>query len=305
MRKALNSVAKQSYSPIEIIVVDDASKDLSQNVIREFVAENPSFIPLLLDRNIGNCAAFNKGYRISNGKYIIDFATDDVMAPDRVERQVAYFESLSENYGVIYSNARYIDGNNRFLFNHFGTKASLKSLKCRYSGDVYKKIFEEFFIPPPTMMIKREVLDKLGGYDETLAYEDFDFWVRSSRDYEYGYQDEFLTDIRKTSTSYSTKWYKPGDKQLLSTYRVCIKALKFNNSVSEKVALLKRVKFEIRQAVFSNNFIEADCFFMLLKSESKMSKSYKFLYWLNSKRLNLSFLRTVFHKIRYYRLFLL
>ena len=46
-----------------------------------------------------------------------------------------------------------------------------------FCGDVFAAILRRYFICAPTMMIKREVLDRLGGYDENLAKEDFDFWV--------------------------------------------------------------------------------------------------------------------------------
>ncbi|MDP4680807.1 MAG: hypothetical protein NWS46_10620, partial [Cyclobacteriaceae bacterium] len=67
------------------------------------------------------------------------------------------------------------------------------------------------------------VLLELNGYDEKLAYEDFDFWIRSSRKWQYQYQSEILTKIRKTVGSLSSRVYSKNDKQLHSTYLVCKK----------------------------------------------------------------------------------
>ncbi len=90
---------------------------------------------------------------------------------------------------------------------------SIKSLISHIpQGDVYRDMLTTYFIPGPTMMIRREVFAALGGYDESLSYEDFDFWVRSSRIYRYAFLNERLTSIRKLKSSMSTGWYVPGDQ---------------------------------------------------------------------------------------------
>ena len=75
--ESIESVLSQSYANIELIIVDDASTDDSQSVIRNFIVSLPqvNFIPLT--NNIGNCSAFNIGWRASSGDYVIDLAADD------------------------------------------------------------------------------------------------------------------------------------------------------------------------------------------------------------------------------------
>src|SRR5688500_3802276 len=86
IREAVASVFAQSYRNVELIIVDDASTDNSASVIRAMVAENPAIRCLLLNQNVGNCKAFNKGLTLSKGDYIIDLAADDVLVPQRIER---------------------------------------------------------------------------------------------------------------------------------------------------------------------------------------------------------------------------
>src|SRR5690554_150156 len=86
VEEAMLSVLKQSYSNIGIIVIDDASTDGSKAILKE-ISDGYKLPFLNLEKNIGNCAAFNTAWSMTRGKYIIDFATDDVMLPHRVEKQ--------------------------------------------------------------------------------------------------------------------------------------------------------------------------------------------------------------------------
>ncbi len=215
--KAIQSVLDQTYSNIELIVVDDASIDGSKGEI-ERILTNQHFVFIDLSENVGNTRAFNKAFTQSNGKYIIDLAADDVLVKDRIEKQVAFFESCNDKTGVIYSDVTYIDETSNPIGHHFS-----EGKYTPYAGDIYEELIKKYFIPPPSMMIKREVLEELGGYDENLAYEDFDFWIRSSRNWHYAFQTESLTLVRRLEDSLSSKAYSKNDKQLHSTYLVCEK----------------------------------------------------------------------------------
>ena len=290
--EALASVLAQTYSSIELIIVDDASTDQSVTVIQHFLRSHPtndSIKTLFLPRNLGNCAAFNQGMALARGKYMIDFATDDVMLPQRIEQQVAYFETLPNDYGVVFTEAQYIDEQGSHLYYHYQDK--LKHLYPPPTGDVYAQLLSTYFVAGPSMMVKKEVLDTMHGYDEQLAYEDFDFWVRSSRDYRYAYLDECTTQIRKHPASMSTGWYRPGDPQLHSTYLVCLKAKDLNRTEEERKALVKRVKYEIRQAVFADDHQQVRLFFGILMPVGKGSLFYRVLLLLLS--VNTSFLKKI------------
>ena len=285
VEEALASVFAQSYDEVEIIIVDDASTDQSVAVINKILSTIPANISekiktIFLPKNLGNCQAFNQGLAVAQGKYVIDFATDDVMLPERIERQVRYFENLDAHYGVVFTEAAYINESGRHLYFHFQDKLSRLYPDKIPVGDVYANVLSTYFISAPTMMMKKQVLDALGGYDGQLAYEDFDFWVRSARHYKYAFLDECLTKVRKSSGSLSAGLYRPGDLQLHSTYLVCQKAAQLNKTPQERCALIKRIKFELRQAVFSDNRKEAALFFDLLQTEDEVRGIYRFYHWL-------------------------
>ncbi|MDN5212496.1 glycosyltransferase [Fulvivirgaceae bacterium BMA12] len=295
---SIQSVINQTYSNLEIIIVDDASTDGSQELIDQFKNEDRVKLVMLPD-NLGNCAAFNRGLALAHGKYIIDLATDDVLMPDRIEKQVTLFETLEKEVGVIFSNTEYIDAEGRHLRWHYPVDEHKKVKQAVPQGNIFAQLLARYFISPPSMMMRKVVLDELCGYDRNLAYEDFDFWIRSSRHYQYIYQDLILTKVRKVENSLSSRGYVPGDLQLHSTYLVCKKAKKLISNGEEKDALLERVRYEVRQAVFSENFVEATRFFSLLRELDGMRGGYAFLEWLNNKRLKLSWLRKLYLWIRY------
>ena len=292
LAEALQSVWAQTYPHIEMIVVDDASTDNSVEVIKSLLKDKPEIPFIANESNIGNCTSFNKALELSSGEYIIDFSLDDVMHPERVASQVAFFESLTADYGVVYSNALYVDKDGKFLRDHFSESFAAPR------GDIYTKLISTWFIPPPTMMFRRHVILELGGYDETLAYEDFDFWVRSARNYKYAYQPQVLTSIRKHSSSFSTRAYARGDKQLHSTYLVCEKIRLMNRTSEEDLALTVRLKYEIRQSVFTANHSEATLFIGMLKDMGPLAFSYKLLEYVNRLKIDLRWMRALYMKFR-------
>jgi hypothetical protein len=91
------------------------------------------------------------------------------------------------------------------------------------------------------------VLDELGGYDETLMYEDFDLWIRIGRNHKFFYLPEALINRRIVPGSMSHTQYTRNSKQLESTFKVCEKILKLNRTTAERKALNKRILYEFRQ----------------------------------------------------------
>ncbi|MBC7922872.1 MAG: glycosyltransferase [Ferruginibacter sp.] len=258
LTEALQSVRAQTYSNLELIVVDDASTDHSAVLIEAFVNRHPATRFVKIPVNAGQCRAFNRGLALATGEFVIDLAADDVLLPDRVSRQVAAFESLGERYGVVYTNARRIDEESGDLGLFYPTAAARARLP---TGDVYRAVLEKFFLCAPTMMIRKRVLDQLGGYDETLAYEDFDFWVRSSRHFRYHYLDEVLTARREVRNSHSRRFYAHKE---LSTLKVCEKAFRLNRDPAEHRALARCVRYHLRQAFLTENFALVDPYAALL-----------------------------------------
>jgi glycosyltransferase involved in cell wall biosynthesis len=246
---SIRSVLGQNYPNIEIIVVDDHSSDGSVDKIKKLLETFPDIKFLPLSENYGNCKAFNKGLAQASGDFVIDLATDDLLLPDRVSKGVLALESSGQEYGVNFSNAAIINEQSIILSHFYSIDKAGKSTKLIPQGDLYAELVKRYFICPPTMMSRRSVFEKLIGYDENLAYEDFDFWVRSSRHFKYCYTDEVLVHRRLVEGSMSTGQYKRKSNQMRSTLEVCKKIKGLNRSKKENKALRKRIHYEMRQCV--------------------------------------------------------
>lgn len=249
IKEALESVWAQSHANVEVIVLDDGSTDNSQEVIRDIIGDREVLF-IHHKENIGYTKTFNKGLALAKGEYIVDFALDDVMLPDFVKSGLERFKKVSIKTGVVYSNADYIDQSSKVIGNHKEILLAKGMVTEFAEGDIFERVLRRYFICTPTMIIKREVLTRLGGYDEALAYEDFDFWVRSARYWDYAYLDEVHMQKRKLSTSMSANRHRHRQNELLSSVlKVCQKAFHLCKTKSELKALKERLNYEYRQCL--------------------------------------------------------
>jgi len=253
VEEAIRSVLNQSYKNIELIVVDDGSTDNSVELIKKMD------VRLLALEHKGYTAAFNEAWKICKGDFIIDLAGDDVLPPERVKTGVEEFSKYGEDYGVQFGDALYMTEESIIKHKH--------SEKFPYppQGDIYVHLITKYFIVAASQMIRRGVLTKLNGFDETLAYEDFDFWIRSSRDFKYFYTPNVLVKKRVVKGSMSDNQFKKGSPQQLSTYKICEKILSLNRSQEENDALRKRIWYEIRQSLLRTDLSLTRDYFKLLQ----------------------------------------
>lgn len=265
VKTAIESVLDQTYPNVQLIVVDDASTDNSVHVIKSVLALYPQVQFLELKENLGNCRAFNKGLALTKGSFIIDLAADDVLLPNRVEEGVAALNKAT-SYGIHFSDAAIIDQHDTLLYKH----SDRFPHHTVPQGNVYVDVVRRYFICPPTVMFTREVANALGGYDETLSYEDFDFWVRSSRMFGYVYSPEVLVKRRVSENTLGAKQFKFFSRHSTSTYQVCKKILRLNNSREEQQALHHRIAYEIGLNLRLLNILTAFRFlFLLLRNAGK------------------------------------
>ena len=263
--EALDSILAQTCPPAEVWLVDDASTDGSAEILRRYARQNPGWHLLLLPENVGNCRAFNTGLAHLTAEWVIDFATDDVLLPTRIERQLAFAAAQPAAVGMVYHNAELMDEAGHPLHLHHRPDGHGGLRPAPASGFVLPEVLARYFISTPTMLMRRACLQAIGGYDEALAYEDFDFWVRTARDWQFAYQNEVLTRKRKHPHQMSAQQYQLDDPFLASTIAVCRKALALCETPLERRALAVRLRWELRQAVRRRRFREAGELYGLLR----------------------------------------
>ncbi|MEQ9301062.1 MAG: glycosyltransferase [Cyclobacteriaceae bacterium] len=273
VEEAIDSAFGQDYQNIEVIAIDDYSTDESWQVLLALSRKYPDLRLIQNSANQGNCASFNKGFTQSTGDYIIDLAGDDILAPNRAAIGVAELEAESNEFGVHYCDHEWIDPTGKSLGYQYERNEDDSLINRPPSGDIYAEVLERYFISAPTMMIRREVLEQLDGYDETLSYEDFDFWVRSSRRWKYKFSDHVLVKKRVVEGSLSAAQFSFGSQHDRSTFQICQKAFKLNKNNSEHLALKKRLSYERKHAIANGNLKLAKDYHGLIGEVERALKS--------------------------------
>ena len=295
--EALDSVLAQTYPHIQVILADDGSSDGSADMLQHYHTRHPHWKLLLLPENRGNTVAFNRALQLAEGKYIIDFALDDVLLPGRVAMQVAAFEQLPEQFGLLYTNAQLINQHGQELGLFYPAKPA-KNRPCP-TGNVFAEVLAHSFICTPTVMLRKTVLDGLGGYDETLAYEDFDLFVRAARNWHFGFLNLPLTKKRIWQGSMSQGFYRSNRLPYFqTTLQVCRKAAALVQTPDETAALRKRLRFELRQAVFTQHHQVVPGYTQLLAQTGGVQITERALMFSAKLQLPLAGLFRFYHRLR-------
>ncbi|MFV8466282.1 glycosyltransferase family 2 protein [Flavobacterium sp. LB1P62] len=257
--ESLFSVINQNYPAVELIIVDDYSTDNSKAVIEKWGLNYPEIQFISNETNLGNTKSFNKALKKATGEYIIDLAADDVLLPNCITSQIYAFKNTTyKNIGIVYGNVELITAKGKFDAYYFPVDSFQKVITPRITGVIYTSVLSGGdSICSVSAMIKKTVFDHLDGYDETLGYEDLDFWIRASRIYDFDFIDEILMQKRIVATSLGTNFFKKNDSRARkinhSTYLIVKKAIALNKTKEENKAVLKRIHFEMILACKTSN----------------------------------------------------
>ncbi|MFH1127766.1 MAG: glycosyltransferase [archaeon] len=183
LSSAITSVLNQTFQDFEIIIVDDASKDNTQEVISKF--NNRKIKYLYHETNRGEAGARNTGILNSNGQYIAFLDDDDEWFPEKLRVQVDILEKSMSKVGLVYSGYVVIDRNTQKILN--------KRIPM-HRGPVYEDmLYRNFIGAPSTVILRRECIERIGLFDENIAYGlDHDLWIRIAQYYDFDYIKECL-----------------------------------------------------------------------------------------------------------------
>lgn len=169
--ETIQSVIDQDYKNIELIVVDDGSKDSSVEAISEMVSAcNERFARFEFKHrpNLGLCATLNEGLEWCGGKYLSCIASDDVMYKDKISQQVAFLEGNPE-CNALFGAVEVIDDKSNVE----------KVINKGYAKYAFKDVFlHESFLPAPSQMLRTKDVKSIGGYNEGYLIEDWYMWLR-------------------------------------------------------------------------------------------------------------------------------
>ena len=197
--ECIQSCLKQTYSNYQIIVADDCSSDGTQKMLKEYLKLYPDiFILKLAEKNLGITHNSNAAHFACNGKYVAWMGGDDLMFPDKIDKQVQYMESKPD-CTICYHNLDVFDSDTNKTINLFNDKNKI-------NGDIRDSIRLGTFNGACSNLVRREKAPK-EGFNTTLPVaSDWLYWIDTlANGGTIDYIDEVLGRYRRHSNNITNK----------------------------------------------------------------------------------------------------
>lgn len=213
VERAVNSVLSQSYGDFEIIIVDDASSDETEDIIAQY--RDPRIHYIRHKFNRGLSSSRNSGIMAAKGEYLAFLDSDDTWLPEKIELQINLFNAGSNDLGIVFTGTKtyFIETSQTF---------SLPSPS--YRGLVLKNLLEGNNLGggSSSVLIKKKCFDDVGLFDESLrSCEDWDMWIRiAALNYSFDFVDQELVilTIHGNNMSIDNKRMIDGYESILSKH---------------------------------------------------------------------------------------
>lgn len=233
--KAIESVLHQTYPYFELIVVDDGSTDDTKQVVKRYGDER--IVYHRIQENGGQSKARNCGMQMAKYHYIAFEDSDDLWRPRKLEMQMQAMQEAESGVGLCYHKLRYDLGEGRGIILP-DEKVPLE----RKRGNIYEQLLWDNLIGMPTILVKRECVEAVGGLDESMkSLEDYDWVLRLCRQYRTVFLDEIYLDAEFSNTGISGDSYQ----YILSS---CILLQKYKKDYLATDTFNHRVEIILRDA---------------------------------------------------------
>lgn len=204
--RAIRSALAQDYPALEILVIDDASRDATREVVARFVDARIRLVPL--PQNLGVCGAINAGLAIARGEFVAFLDADDEWLPGKIRKQVAVI-GVRPDMSFVTCGCIFVGPN--------GKTQRIDDLDPPPVPETerWRSYLATSYVAKPCVLARRSVLAAVGPFDEQLRIaEDQDMWIRLALAGPVGHVHEALTMAHDTEDSL-TKRYAPREAEFL------------------------------------------------------------------------------------------
>jgi len=180
IKRAITSVARQTFKDLEIIVIDDGSEDDTDKIVQNIADSRISYKKI---DHSGVSRARNQGIELSRGRWIAFIDSDDEWLDTKIEKQLKYLENHPQ-YPACHTDEIWIKD---------GVRINQGKKHKKYAGNFFSPSLKMCLISPSSVIIQRDIFTEIGGFDESFNYvEDYELWLRLTSKYEIGYINEKL-----------------------------------------------------------------------------------------------------------------
>lgn len=189
---AIQSVLEQNFRDIELIIIDDCSKDKSKDIILSYAEKDARIRTIFHKENLGIAKTYNDGLDSAEGKYVAFLDSDDVWERNKLEKQLSILRRNEDL--VVWSEGRIIDRDGKPTGKTYTQRENAS--KRRKTGDIFEALLYSNFIFDSSLIVKRDNIDGI-RFDSSLKYlNDYRFVVDLAKNHQYYFIKEQLVDYR-------------------------------------------------------------------------------------------------------------
>ena len=171
IKEAIDSILAQTFGDFEFIIINDCSKDATEEIILSYL--DPRIVYIKNEKNLRVARTLNKGLAVARGEYIARMDADDISLPERFQKQVDYLDAHPE-IAVLGTNVELFDENGPICTGWSATDPAQMKVDLLFSCG----------LAHPSVMMRRNVIAQLGGYDPAYeGLEDYQLWCRVAEKY--------------------------------------------------------------------------------------------------------------------------
>ena len=272
LAKALQSIADQDYSPIEVVLVNDGGQDIDIEEIKNILGDT-SLIYVRLEKNTGRANAGNVGIEHSKGEYIGLLDDDDEFYPEHISTLISFL--LKSDYKVAYTDSLMVYREYNSDTHEFTDIK--KELIFSREFDYAFLIFENY-IPFMCLLFEREILITSGAFDGSLdLYEDWDLLLRIGEKYSLYHIEKITAHYNQWSSQFQISQRNRNPDFLKQAYlKILYKHIdkitpeRIHNYMSENVGTRNSFKeFKTELEMHKNLLKERESYLDMLSSELK------------------------------------